>query len=151
VHTPGSLRLTASGPAVIEAAARLKLLTNSPAEKHWRIVCGRAHPCPGELGEMQRWRIGAEMVDVGISHPHRYRQDDQGVYHVLKPPRRASNGLPIGRRRLPDRLQTSALGILSGGQHSGGRTLLGQHPSFPCVIACPICGTLNHVERPPDG
>ncbi|MDP9471887.1 MAG: hypothetical protein M3Q71_14700 [Chloroflexota bacterium] len=170
---------TASGPTV---RARLKRMRDAHGREFLRLLCGRSHPCPGLLGEADRYtlvahddgrlwdeepdtdppmvlmgavdRLGPTWV-VGSPPPlplaergtpdaarragdFAYRGYADSGYHVLRPDRKR------GRRPL------SVIHIV-GVEKITSRSIVGQRPTLPCHIFCPVCNTPNEVPEPDTG
>ncbi len=141
-------------------SARLKPLGENGT--CYRIVCGRPVPCPGLLGYAEappayassNLRVLADLVngmaDDGVStegrwvvsHPQGFRRDQDGSYRVLTKLRVTRDGWRVGRRPIPLRLRSEIA------EKYGGREVVGQFPSLPAIIFCPVCRLPNEIAPP---
>lgn len=110
-----------------------------------RAVCGRALPCPGELGLLEYQPTGWRLQPRPTYGYH--RPDALGFYRVMLfqtarlPRRPMAPDVPSGFER-----RTFSQNI----QGDVWRGLRGQAPKLPAVIYCPVstCGQPNRVEPP---
>jgi len=88
-----------------------------------------------------------------IYHPAGLRPVEDGVFSVIRG-RRAKDGTRVGRRQVPDTVEVNERHPISAPFRkrligSGQRAIIGQIPSLPVVIVCPVCAGRNEVV-PPD-
>lgn len=87
-----------------------------------------------------------------ISNPAGLRPIGDGAFAVIRG-RRAEDGTRVGRRRVPDDLSVNTRHPLAAHVQqwligSGPRGIIGQIPSLPAVVVCPVCGLYNEVAPP---
>ncbi len=137
----------------------------------YRALCGYQIPetgqyCAGDLGFVYRVPYGSALNLTGtlaedvarlasddpyycidqtqwfLYHTSGLVQLDDGSYRVIAKAKRDDRGRRIGRRPMPESLRYSL------GPSAPARGIVGQLPTLPIAVLCPLCLRANLVEIP---
>ncbi|MDQ3222691.1 MAG: hypothetical protein M3Q75_04345 [Gemmatimonadota bacterium] len=122
---------------------------NSPDALKLRYLMSHPFFLMEMLNEVRAGPLG-EWV---IYHPAGLRPTEDGAFAVIRG-RRTKDGTRVGRRRVPETVEVNVRHPVSTSFRkrligSGQRAIIGQIPTLPVIIVCPVCARRNQVA-PPD-